>query len=294
MRKLFLALFMMSLLVNSAMAASNFEQFVFSDSGSDSGSDSNISFEYSLFVPENSSAKFPLLIYIPDASAAGKSAREIVENYYGASVWITSEEQSKHPAFVLVPAFCRKNVANDSSPLAKSVVDDNWNVDPQVDALMKLVSELVEKFPIDANRIYTTGQSMGCMSSLYLNSKYPDFFAASMYVSGQWDISVLGNMTRQKFFYITAGGDQKASAGQDEVIAMLEKAHVNYSYVTLNAKHPNIAAIYEQIARELGANMIRFETGSVLKAGDRSEHMASFDYAYKLAPVRDWLFRQSR
>ena len=42
MRKLFLALFMMSLLVNSAMAASNFEQFVFSDSGSNSGSDSNI------------------------------------------------------------------------------------------------------------------------------------------------------------------------------------------------------------------------------------------------------------
>ncbi len=288
MRKLFLALFMMLLLVNSAWAASNFEQFMFSDS------DSDISFEYSLFVPENSGAKFPLLIYIPDATAAGKSAREIVENYYGAYVWISNEDQSKHPAFVLVPAFCRKNVANDSSPLAKSVVDDNWNVDPQVDALMKLVSELMQKFPIDANRIYTTGQSMGCMSSLYLNSKYPDFFAASMYVSGQWDISVLGNMTRQKFFYITAGGDQKASGGQDEVIAMLEKAHVNYSYVTLDAKHPNISAIYEQIARELGANMIRFETGSVMKPGYRNEHMASFEYAYKLDPVRDWLFRQSK
>ena len=30
------------------------------------------------------------------------------------------------------------------------------------------------EYSIETNRLYTTGQSMGCMSSLYLNSKYPD------------------------------------------------------------------------------------------------------------------------
>ena len=42
------------------------------------------------------------------------------------------------------------------------------------------------------------------------------------------------------------------------------------------------------------ANFIRFETGSVLNGGQGMEHMASFNYAYKIAAVRDWLFEQTK
>ena len=45
-------------------------------------------------------------------------------------------------------------------------------------------------------------------------------------------------------------------------------------------------------AESLDANMIRFETGTVLNGGSGMEHMASFNYAYKLEAVRDWLFEQ--
>ncbi|MDE5652827.1 MAG: hypothetical protein K2I48_05065 [Muribaculaceae bacterium] len=42
-------------------------------------------------------------------------------------------------------------------------------------------------------------------------------------------------------------------------------------------------------------NLINFESGTVLPAdGKGSEHMYSFDYAYKIQAVRDWLFRQSK
>ena len=35
--------------------------------------------------------------------------------------------------------------------------------------------------------------------------------------------------------------------------------------------------------------------GTVLPEDEKGmEHMASFDYAYKLTPVRDWLFEQSK
>ncbi len=41
--------------------------------------------------------------------------------------------------------------------------------------------------------------------------------------------------------------------------------------------------------------MIRFETGTVCKEGQTGmEHMASFNYAYKLETVRDWLYAQSK
>ena len=44
-------------------------------------------------------------------------------------------------------------------------------------------------------------------------------------------------------------------------------------------------------------NIIEFETGSVLPDGVKGggiDHMYSFDYAYKISAVRDWLFKQSK
>ncbi len=77
---------------------------------------------------------------------------------------------------------------------------------------------------------------MGCMTSLYLNSKYPDLFAASLFVSGQWDILALKPLEGKQFFYITAGGDEKASGGQREVMSMLDADGVAYTYEEWNAQ----------------------------------------------------------
>lgn len=250
--------------------------------------ETGINLEYSLFVPDNykSTEKYPLLMFIPDSTGAGKSAKEIVEQYYGADVWVTDEAQKKHASFVLVPAF------------TETVVDDNWNVSQQVETVVGLLQSMQKEYSIDTNRLYTTGQSMGCMTSLYLNSKYPDLFAASMYVSGQWDISVLDPLENQKFFYITASGDEKASGGQDQVKELFERDGKKYSYATWNAQNSDEeqeAAVKKLLAENLPANMIRFEEGSVFKDGQMgSEHMASFNYAYKLTAVRDWLFEQTK
>lgn len=135
----------------------------------------------SLYIPEDydEDQDYPLLMYIPDASGASKTAKELVEQYYGADIWVTDEEQAKHPSFVLVPAF------------SEVVVDDGWNTSEEIGAAVNLLDYLTEAYSVDTGRLYTTGQSMGCMTSLYLNSQYPGLFAASLFVSGQWDISVL-------------------------------------------------------------------------------------------------------
>ena len=261
--------------------ADKFAQFTFEDE------ESGISLEYSLYIPEDydESQEYPMLMYIPDASGASKSAKEIVEQYYGADIWVTDEEQEKHKSFVLVPAF------------SEIVVDDNWNTSEEIETAVKLINYLTENYSIDTNRLYTTGQSMGCMTSLYLNSKYPDLFAASLFVSGQWDISQLKPLENQKFFYITAGGDEKASGGQDEVKEMFDADGISYSYGTWSAQDTEdeqSTAAEALIAMGYDANMIRFETGTVLKDGEGMEHNASFNYGYKIPAVRDWLFEQSK
>ena len=170
------------------------------------------------------------------------------------------------------------------------------DVSEEVNALVNLLSQLQKDYSIDSDRIYATGQSMGCMTSLYLNSKYPDLFAASLFVSGQWDISVLEPLENETFFYITAGGDERASGGQDEVMKMLDTDGVEYTYDTWSAQNSEDeqnAAVEKLLSENLPINIIKFETGTVFKEGQSGmEHMASFNYAYKISAVRDWLFEQ--
>lgn len=264
-------------------SASTFEQFTYTDE------ETGITLEYSLYIPEGyeegTDTLYPMVMFIPDSTGAGLSSSQIVEEYYGAAVWAGDEDQEKHPSFVLVPAY------------TGTVTDDNWNASEQLDATVNLITYLTENYSIDQNRLYTTGQSMGCMSSLYLNSKYPDLFAASFYVSGQWDISVLDVLEDQTFFYVTAGGDEKASGGQDEVMALFDQDQVPYSYQSWDAQEDADAQndlVQAMIDEGNQANMIRFETGTVLNGEGGMEHMASFNYAYKISALRDWLFEQSR
>lgn len=261
--------------------ADKFEQLTFADE------ETGAELEYSLYIPEDydENEKYPMLMFIPDASAASKSAKEIVEQYYGADIWVTEEEQAKHKAFVLVPAF------------SEIIVDDDWNTSAEIETAVKLINYLTESYSIDTDRLYTTGQSMGCMTSLYLNGKYPDLFAASLFVSGQWDIEQLAPLTNKKFFYITAGGDANASGGQDKVKAMLDSAGIGYSYGEWNAQNSeeeqNVAT-QTLIDEGHDANMIRFEAGSVITDEKVMEHNASFNYGYKISVIRDWLFKQSK
>lgn len=249
--------------------------------------ETGITLEYSLYTPSSydENTAYPLLMYIPDSTAAGKSAKEIVDQYYGANVWVTDEDQAKHPSFVVVPAF------------SETVVNDNYSTSEEILAAANLLNHLSKTYNIDTNRLYTTGQSMGCMTSLYLNSIYPDMFAASLYVSGQWDISVLEALLTDKFFYVTAEGDTKASGGQDEVMNLFENSDVNYTYAAWSAQDAENAqneAVKKMLENGTDANMIRFENGTVLDGSSDNEHMASFKYGYKISAIRNWLFEQSK
>ena len=90
-------------------ASVKFSQYTYTDP------DTGTTLEYSLYIPEDydETAQYPLIMFIPDSSGSGKSAAQIVEQYYGAAVWASDEEQEKHASFVLVPAF------------SGTVVDDN-------------------------------------------------------------------------------------------------------------------------------------------------------------------------
>ncbi len=212
---------------------------------------------YNLLVPEgyDGKASYPLVLFMADA-------------------------------FVLVPQY------------TEWAVQDDWSTTDEVEMTIRLLQSVCKEYNVDTNRLYTTGQSMGGMMSFYFNITHPDMFAASLFVSCQWDTSKMKDFGQKRFFYIVAGGDEKASGGMRNLSMVLKEQNVKVDSATWSAKLPQEEQ--ERLAEELIAkgntvNFIKFEKGTVLpESGKGMEHMASFDYAYKIAAVRDWLFEQSK
>jgi len=246
--------------------------------------------QYQLYVPENydETQSYPLIQFIPDSSVVGRGTDAVLTQGWGGLIWATEEEQAKHPAFVVVPVF------------TETIVDDNFNHSEQIEVAVRLIQSLTEEYSIDTNRLYTTGQSMGGMTSFYLNVTYPDLFAASLFVGSQWDNSILNVLEDDSFFYIVAAGDPKASVGQAELIEVFEADGAAYSHSEWSAQcdaDTQNTAVANMLAEGKSANFVTFTLGSTTAdgstgGGGAGEHMTSFDYAYKLEAVRDWLFEQ--
>ena len=246
---------------------------------------------YNLFLPSDYKAgkKYPLLMFIADASTVGTDLSTPLVRGYSPAVWTTVAAQEKHPCIVLVPQY------------QGVVIDDHngFKTTPDVEATARLVQTVAKEYGADSKRIYSTGQSMGCMITMYLAAKHPDLFAATLLVSGQWDVNELKSLAKQKFFYIAAGGDEKASQGQRDLLSVLREEGAKISTAawdaTLSYEELSKKAI-EEIDQGNPINFATFIKGTVLpdNAKNANEHMYSFDHAYQITAIHDWLFAQHK
>ena len=269
-----------------AEIAPKFQLMTFEDA------ETGTSLQYQLYIPDDYDANqsYPLIQFIPDSSVVGKGTDAVLTQGWGGLIWATDAEQAKHPAFVVVPIF------------TETIVDDNHNHSGQIDVAMRMLQALTETYSIDTNKIYTTGQSMGGMTSFHLSIGYPDFFAAYLFVGSQWDVSLLSGLEQENFFYVVSAGDPKASAGQAELLALFDADGAEYSHKEWSAQEDaetQKAAVASMLAEGNNANFVTFTLGTTLAEGQTAgsgagEHMTSFDYAYKLEAVRDWLFQQAK
>ncbi|KPM76081.1 alpha/beta hydrolase-fold protein [Pseudoalteromonas sp. UCD-33C] len=247
---------------------------------------------YNLFTPENYDPikSYPLVVFIADASSVGKGVLTPLTQGYGGITWATESSQSKNPSFVLVPAFTGPEPA----------VNDNWHTSEEVDIAYRLINSVISEFNINKEKIYATGQSMGGMISFYWNVTYPDLFAASLFVGSQWDVSVLEPLKNKSFFYVVSAGDQKASKGMEQLGNLLRKKGVEYGTTQFSAELSNIekeSYIQNLLSEKHSINFVQFEAGTVSSNTAQwggAEHMYSFDHAYKLKSIRDWLFEQTK
>ncbi len=242
--------------------------------------DSGMKLPFMVYVPENYSAdkKFPVVFFIADGSSTGKSPEYSLTQGVGGLIWC------KHDCIVIVPSY------------PETVLDDHngFTESPYVELTGRFVEWAVKNYPVDESRVYATGQSMGCMTFLVLSAKYPEMFTACMFVSGQWDINALKGLLSRRFVYVASAGDPKASVGMNEVIDMFRNDNSREFTIEkgVNAKAPGLFFM-----KQHPVYFVMFKKGSTLPNdtdGDFSEHMSSFDYAYKIEGARNWLLAQKK
>ena len=206
----------------------------------------------------------------------------------GAVIWASPSEQAKHESFVLAPQYPKVTVN-----------DNNVTTGPDLDVTIDLIKSLEGQYNIDQNRLYTTGQSMGCMSSIALLIKYPDIFAAAMLVAGQWDPAKVAPLAKDNLWIVVSQGDTKAYPGMNAITETLEKEGAKVSRAVWDGRANDSEFTYNATKMIVEGNNIKYtmlKKGTAVPEGQLDDpgnnHRNTWRIAYNIEGIRDWLFTQ--
>ncbi|WP_166963451.1 carboxylesterase family protein [Yeosuana marina] len=130
-------------------------------------------------------SKYPLVIFLHGSGERGNDNEAQLK--WGVLNFASTENMKLYRPIVIAPQ-CPINM--DWSNFS---YNDSLTLQPTPTKPMKLLIELINQtiknFPVDPNRIYITGLSMGGFGTFDAISRYPNLFAAAVPVCGAGDIS---------------------------------------------------------------------------------------------------------
>jgi predicted peptidase len=246
---------------------------------------------YNLFVPKkyDKNKSYPMLLFMHDAGVTSTVTTTTLIQGIGGVIWATPSEQAKHECFVLAPQY------------STQIVNDNSEASEYLDITVDLINSLANQYSIDKNRLYTTGQSGGCMMSIAMDIKYPDLFAASLLVAGQWNATKVFPIVNDKMWIIVSEGDLKAYPGMNAITAELEKDGAKVSRAVWNGQWSTAefaSGVSKMMAEGNNIKYTVLKKGTVVPSGMKddggSNHVCTWRIAYGIEGVRDWLFLQKK
>lgn len=127
-------------------------------------------------MPMQPGQRYPLVVQFHGSGSIGSD--NLAQLDIAAKAWALPAVRSRHPAFVLVPQFSERSANYDDPQTPQSA-----HAGPQLDAALELIDAIATEQPIDRDRLYTTGFSMGGSTTWLALLARPDLFAAAMPVS---------------------------------------------------------------------------------------------------------------
>ena len=259
----------------------DFEKKSFADA------ETGITLPYFVYLPEGYSAaeKYPLVFFIPDASADTNIDTATLTQGNGATIWATEAEQAKHSAIVVAVQYPLSVVQKFGA-----LTQDGYQWSVGLTAVDNLLHFVIENYAVDENRIYGTGQSQGCMSNIAISDKHPDLFAAQFLVAGQWNVEEMAAMKDKKLWIVVCEGDEKAYPEMSKAVDLWESLG---SKVARGEAMWNPKASADEMSANVSA-MLEKDADIRMNVFAGGSHMYTWSIAYNIEGIRDWLFAQSK
>ena len=130
--------------------------------------------------------KVPLILYLHGSGGLGDdNLKQLgLGNVFGTRVWLLPENQKRFPSYVVAPQTDRGWARYDLSQQTEGPTKVLPGLGDGSRLALEIVDELCREFPIDQERIYVTGQSMGGAGTWNVMRHRPKFFAAAVICCG--------------------------------------------------------------------------------------------------------------
>ena len=177
---------------------------------------------YRLFVPDgcDEGTRSPLVLYLHGAGERGEDNLLQLRSY--AAGWTGPEVQAKYPCFVLLPqcpvgeqwvdrAFEEGSYGTADIPMSRPLT-----------IAKALLEEVVATYPVDPERVYVMGASMGGYGTWDFAVRHPELFAAAVPICGAGDPQQAGNLVDLPIWAFHGDQDDAVPvAGSREMVAAI-------------------------------------------------------------------------
>ena len=262
--------------------------------------------EYSIYLPKSflekggENKEYPMVIAITHSGTSydGTTTATLTDGVI-ASIWGFSEEQAEHECVVITPRYERTTMNDywehsydleNTYKLVEFMLSNKWNYgnpnrEDRADKVLK----------IDPKRVYTTGWSMGAMSSLWMMAKHPNTFAAGLVIAGQQRPSDLVDLAKQKVLIITGTEDNKATPWNEKCVPVWEQAGAKVTRPEERLDPALIFPIDDQSKLTAQINGYLGKGGNItfLTFAD-VDHPGSAAKFFYIKAARNWLFQQRK
>lgn len=180
----------------------------------------------------DANTEYPLVLFLHGAGERGNDNE--AQLLHGAYMFTNPVNRDKYPAFALFPQCPTDSFwapINRSGTKSETFFPYDANITPSLQVVKELVDKFIENYPVDRNRIYIMGISMGGMGTFDMVCRYPDLFAAA--------IPICGGVNPNRLNEIETSTAFKIFHGDADPVVPVEFSRE--AYTILKAKDINVA-----------------------------------------------------
>jgi predicted peptidase len=157
-------------------------------------SDKGDSLNYRMLYPDyDTLRRYPLVIFLHGSGERGNDNEAQLK--WGVMNFATDQNMILHPAIVVAPQ-CPAH--QEWSDFSEDYITHQLQLQAvpsmPMQLVVQLIHQLMKTLPVDTNRIYITGLSMGGYGTYDVIERYPNLFAAAVPVCGAGDTSKVASI----------------------------------------------------------------------------------------------------